>query len=417
MKPIRNEKRWMRLRPSSTINYSLLTINSAQRRGISLMEVLASVFVIGVGLLGVLAVIPFGIYQVSKANNADYCGNMLVNATSEIKVRELCKYANWTPSATAGNYTLNGSTAFNLYDSNGVLLTATPAAITRVGGNGGARLCFFMVNPFDTERKAETTGHICVIGARETFMPTTIIPNIPPTWPTRWLESMRGQDDLLYTLHENRRTEFFDNKPMSGGKYIWFCTFLPTTNQSLRHNNSEPSDTTPLQITNNLPSMDVINDNVSVNLLGCYNYVSGDERAVSVVDYEWYANATRMTLEASSEADLDLTRTKYIFVTWYFKPPAPTVSLPAVPNDYRHYDVIDGVWCKVLNSSDTSFTGSMYRKDVLVKDRIFTRKDAKATYADGWPSGDIICTAPVYPQALIVPGVLYHTRVDGVPIK
>ena len=57
--------------------------------GISLLEVLAELFVVSIGLLGVLAVIPFGAYQVSKANHAEYASNMLVNAAEEILIREM----------------------------------------------------------------------------------------------------------------------------------------------------------------------------------------------------------------------------------------------------------------------------------------------------------------------------------------
>lgn len=60
-----------------------------RRKGLSLFEVLAAVFVLMVGLLGVLAVLPFGIYQMSRVNKADYGGNCGRAALQEVKTRKL----------------------------------------------------------------------------------------------------------------------------------------------------------------------------------------------------------------------------------------------------------------------------------------------------------------------------------------
>jgi type II secretory pathway pseudopilin PulG len=66
--------------------------------GISLLEVLAAIFVVSIGLLGVLAVIPFGAFQVSKAQHAEYASNMLANAAEEIYIRDLLDWGFNTPS-------------------------------------------------------------------------------------------------------------------------------------------------------------------------------------------------------------------------------------------------------------------------------------------------------------------------------
>lgn len=58
------------------------------RRGLSLMEILASVFILMIGLVGVVSVLPFGLYQLSRINNADYGGNCARAAMHEIKVRQ-----------------------------------------------------------------------------------------------------------------------------------------------------------------------------------------------------------------------------------------------------------------------------------------------------------------------------------------
>ena len=57
------------------------------RSGLSLFEILASLFVLMVGLLGVLAVLPFGLYQMNRVNKADLGGNCGRAAIQEIQVR------------------------------------------------------------------------------------------------------------------------------------------------------------------------------------------------------------------------------------------------------------------------------------------------------------------------------------------
>ena len=57
------------------------------RAGLSLFEILTALFVLMVGLLGVLAVLPFGMYQISRVNKADLGGNCGRAAIQEIQVR------------------------------------------------------------------------------------------------------------------------------------------------------------------------------------------------------------------------------------------------------------------------------------------------------------------------------------------
>ncbi|MCL2303913.1 MAG: hypothetical protein FWC43_01065 [Planctomycetaceae bacterium] len=60
---------------------------SRSRSGLSLFEILAAMFVLMVGLLGVLAVLPFGIYQMNRVNKADFGGNCGRAAIQEIRIR------------------------------------------------------------------------------------------------------------------------------------------------------------------------------------------------------------------------------------------------------------------------------------------------------------------------------------------
>jgi len=138
---------------------------SISRYGITLLEVLAAVFVVSIGLLGVLAVIPFGAFQVSKAQHAEYASNMLANAVEEIFIRDM---VNISPP-TANEFT--------------------------------------WVEPHENQNLTEPT-HIFRYVKKD------------------WQEIMRGQDDLVYTTYSDKRPDFAGqgNKIQSSGNYTWFFT-------------------------------------------------------------------------------------------------------------------------------------------------------------------------------------------------
>lgn len=169
--------------------------------GISLIEVLAAIFVVSVGLLGVLAVIPFGAFQVSRANQAGYTSNMLINAVEEIALRKLAMPETWEVNT---------------------LETGTPP--TLVFSNNG------------TEHFNATTSTLnCT---RILWVETRGMRDIPPHIFTigstfdNWSELMRGQDDLVQTMNEESdrpQLVLKNGKPMSSGTYEWCFTYKPVT--------------------------------------------------------------------------------------------------------------------------------------------------------------------------------------------
>jgi hypothetical protein len=99
---------------SSFIIHNSSLIPHPSRRGISLMEVLISIFVLSVGLLGVAAIIPLGQLALWETAKADRCGACGRAALREIQVSRLLdfRYWYWTPNKSpnlpnpgfAGNY-------------------------------------------------------------------------------------------------------------------------------------------------------------------------------------------------------------------------------------------------------------------------------------------------------------------------
>ena len=67
----------------------------SRRRGVSLLEVLISMFVLTVGLLGLAAMIPVGRYAMTQTTIADRAGTCGRAAMHEVKVREMMQYPYW----------------------------------------------------------------------------------------------------------------------------------------------------------------------------------------------------------------------------------------------------------------------------------------------------------------------------------
>ena len=211
-----------------------------KQRGISLLEVLAAIFVVSIGLLGVLAVIPFGAFQISKAQHAEYASNMLANAAQEVIIRQ-------------------------------------------------------MTNPETWDDPDWDDAQFVWIEPR---VPTDVLPHIVRFDATSvsadWTELMRGQDDLVYNIYDDRRPDFRlddDDNPViqSSGKYTWFCTFLPS------------------------------DSSVAVDVLACYNRVPEDDQQVQVSGDEFVSSRRGGTFTfPTADASLSelLSQTQYVFVTW-----------------------------------------------------------------------------------------------------
>ena len=438
--------------------------------GVSLLEVLAAIFVVSIGLLGVLAVIPFGAFQVSKAQHAEYASNMLANAAEEILIREMVKPRTWGVSNLASDGDL-------IFERVQVTLTVTQDITQSVTET-------WMPDPTDPSNTENITYNLIyqvrwvntnsvlmlncekflwVEPRRMNISPEHLSPehlfyinrtstaNPAARWEElmdEWSELMRGQDDLVYSTYADKRPDFVgqNNKIQSSGKYTWLFTIPPQSIARMSNPVSVGSNLTvtmstdppiilplmPLSSFPPVPPMDRIpfnsaftpsppsivpgsvqyvpvnppfppgftpsatpntghtyplvrhyffadavdpNTIVPVSVLAGYNRVTEDDRQVAVQPENFAPSRGGGTFTFPNADHLELlTQTKHVFVTW------------------ETSTQITGAWCKIvfLDKSNPS------------SPKVIVTGDLDAI-------GNNI-------QILIPSGVLYHKRVENVPI-
>jgi hypothetical protein len=325
------------------------------------MEVLASMFVICIGLLGVLAVIPYGAYQTAKARNAENTAWLLDAAKKELQAMELAKPENWIVQHYSNPLeTLDGTK--NLFLNHPV-------------PDNKQLNCsrFLMVDPF-ADISIQSSMHIYRIGTNFTN---------PELRPQLLRDRMTGQDDLIYTIHPDKRTDFEgqNNKILSSGQYTWFFMFQPQVNGGTPANIEAVYWTTT-----NEPGINV-DDEVDIDILACYNRVPGDqkEQSVFINSYVSYYNSISVTIPSG---DYDLKNTKYVFFSW--------------DNGLTPYTA-DGCWYKIIYATEPYLNAGNLFIDIFLK-----LPDAIAT-------PPTIGTSRL--QITIIPGVMYHTQIQNVTIK
>ncbi len=208
-----------------TLNSQLSTLHSPARRGVSLMEVLISVFVLSLGLIGMAALLPLGRYAINETGKADRAGACGRAAMREIKIRHLLDPAYWQPlQPSGGGFVVLSSTA-------GSTVVVDPLGIANWSISGG------------------TAGP--TINSTAPLLPLVTYPGMTPSGGTAVQAAANaGQifnwhDDLIFTNPEDLKLPStaaagLSTRPLStsttgvvqnSGNYSWFFTATPSTSE------------------------------------------------------------------------------------------------------------------------------------------------------------------------------------------
>ena len=79
----------------------------SSRRGVSLLEVLAAIGVLSVGLLALAALMPIGRYTIGEAIKADHAGDCGRAALRNVIVRRMLASSNWSGNAGNGAFVID----------------------------------------------------------------------------------------------------------------------------------------------------------------------------------------------------------------------------------------------------------------------------------------------------------------------
>jgi type II secretory pathway pseudopilin PulG len=208
-------------------------LSASDRRGISLLEVLAAIGVLSIGLLGLAALLPIGRYTISEATKADRAGNCGRAALRDIIIRRMLDYHNWYDLAQkkyVRDPTYNGNKPW--YDQNGSPTQYLPAS--------------FVIDPRGLTSNYST-------GMNPKFgNPATSVPRISLDYigtSTALADSVfMATDDLNVPMPEdlNLKPRLPIGRPQNldstgkafpldfAGAYSWFLTVVPTPNNPTR---------------------------------------------------------------------------------------------------------------------------------------------------------------------------------------
>jgi hypothetical protein len=201
--------------PPSTAHRPLVS-----RRGISLMEVLVSIFILSIGLLGMAALLPLGQMSLLESTKSDRSGACGRAALRDIQVRRMLDYRYWFWQDGVWSPNPSPPPAVISEDQNAVntFVESSPFVIDPLGRAKNLPFIF---------------GNVLL---RRTFSPTPL----PPTSPHATRPTIDGQayfwsDDLPFDAPKNSTARptlvTSGGSVVSEGNYSWFFTVEPAATE------------------------------------------------------------------------------------------------------------------------------------------------------------------------------------------
>lgn len=190
-----------------------------RRRGLSLIEVMFSIGIVAVGLLGTLTILPVAGHRVTQGTVADAADRAARNATREFDIRNLRRIANWV-------------------DNGGAYSTV----------NNGGQYGAYCLDPFGVLAGQNIFPYIAAAGTEPRMRRVTLYSQLkdPPNTPNviSHAQAMRIfflRDDLIFDIPPDGSlpTQVFDvdntftpERRQADRKFSWMATIAPKTGSS-----------------------------------------------------------------------------------------------------------------------------------------------------------------------------------------
>jgi hypothetical protein len=207
---VRHEVSRVRCQVSGKRRLAIADCGTVPRHGISLIEVLAAIGVLSIGLLGLAALLPIGLYTIGEATKADRAGNCGRAALRDVIVRRMLDSNYWT-----GNY---GTSQAFLIDPLGV--TASPP----LGNFGNGATVVPRISLGTRDSVGKLTPYSAGL-ANQIFMATDDL-NVPMP------EDMKPAQPVGRPLNMGATGTM---QPLDyAGAYTWFLSVVPVPNNPTR---------------------------------------------------------------------------------------------------------------------------------------------------------------------------------------
>jgi len=200
-----------------------------KRRGISLLEVMFSMGIIAVGLLGVTAILPLALNQVGRGRVLDNASRVGQNAVNEVRVRGMLAPPTWRAGQTVGGLKTSTSVTLALASNQGFCIDPLFVSVN--------------TNDSDTTYDASWFPYFVRANTNDPRMTRISLAAINPSGMMRWAGAERIfvlQDELVFDIPEEKDTPPIQNfgssraNRMYNGSTSWLATLSPNlevTNQ------------------------------------------------------------------------------------------------------------------------------------------------------------------------------------------
>jgi len=193
------------------------------RRGISLLEVMFSMGVIAIGLLGVTAVLPLALSQIGRGRVLDNASRLGQNATKEFRVRDMGNPFTWRVGRTVSGVTSS--------------LTVNPAAFPNQGFCIDPLFVSTNTNTVVAPNNASLFPYFNRANATDPRMLRISLAAANPSGMLRWAGAERifvQQDELVFDIPEEKAAPPIQNFGTSGANRMyndgtsWLATLSPS---------------------------------------------------------------------------------------------------------------------------------------------------------------------------------------------
>ncbi|MBR4750948.1 MAG: prepilin-type N-terminal cleavage/methylation domain-containing protein [Thermoguttaceae bacterium] len=219
----------------TTMSCRLMSEPNGRRRGLTLIEIMSAILVLSIGLVGVLAAIPFGGFRLAQMNEADNSSLVGRDAVRLMKANGWANPENWFLVLKTGAVITSPTNPNSVRDDGTLNLTypfiVDPLSDARVGNRYlpdyfpiGAQTFFTKVTPNLGSKPYGfySSGYLDARFERVFYLPDDIASGYDVTEDdTQFRPFIETEDDVVLGVGET---------PAFTGRYSWMATVYPESN-------------------------------------------------------------------------------------------------------------------------------------------------------------------------------------------